>query len=224
MNTTKHADHYNRNLECPACGKKSRFKIWDRIQIDKNPALREQVRDLSLFRFHCPKCGNDTYLDYDFLYIESSLRLVIYYAPGGGDVTDMHASLQRPEYEFLKNFRYRLVRTRPELLEKLAIFDASLDDRLIEIMKVMIRSWLASQPEPLHAELIEFTNAAGQEAFHFADTKQQKSGVLPFTDQFRQTYDALSVDLGTALPPADTLSITPEWAVGFVRDHQDLFA
>lgn len=48
MEPVKHADHYNRNLECPSCGKKSRFKIWDRIQIDKNPGLREKVRDLSL--------------------------------------------------------------------------------------------------------------------------------------------------------------------------------
>lgn len=66
MEPVKHADHYNRNLECPSCGKKSRFKIWDRIQIDKNPGLREKVRDLSLFRFQCPKCGHETYLDYDF--------------------------------------------------------------------------------------------------------------------------------------------------------------
>lgn len=42
MEPVKRADHYNRNLECPSCGKKSRFKIWDRIQIDKNPGLREK--------------------------------------------------------------------------------------------------------------------------------------------------------------------------------------
>lgn len=142
MEPVKRADHYNRNLECPSCGKKSRFKIWDRIQIDKNPGLREKVRDLSLFRFQCPKCGHETYLDYDFLYIQSDLRLVIYYAPGGGDVTDMHQSLQKPEYEFMKAFRYRLIRQRTQLLEKLAIFDAGYDDRLIEIMKVMVHhSW-----------------------------------------------------------------------------------
>lgn len=224
METVKHADHYNRNLECPACGKKSRFKIWDRIQIDKNPGLRDKVRDLSLFRFQCPKCGHETYLDYDFLYIQSDLRLVIYYAPGGGDVTNMHQSLQKPEYEFMKAFRYRLIRQRTQLLEKLAIFDAGYDDRVIEIMKVMIQSFLVAQASPIHASLIEFTHSESGDAFHFADQSQQKSGMLPFNDSMRQTYQALERDLGEALPPDDMLEITPQWAVSFVKDHQDLFA
>lgn len=224
METVKHADHYNRNLECPACGKKSRFKIWDRIQTDKNPELRDKVRDLSLFRFHCPHCGQDTYLDYDFLYVESSLRLVIYYAPGGGDVTEMHQSLQKPEYEFMKQFRYRLVRQRSQLLEKLAIFDADYDDRLIEIMKVMLQSYLAAQQVPIHADFVEFTNGPQGKAFHFVAQEQQKSGVLPFNDTMEQTYKALAHDLSGALPAQDTLEITPAWAQNFIRTHQDLFA
>ncbi len=164
---TKHADHYNRNLACPACGKKSRFKIWDRIYTDKVPELKDQVRDLSLFHFVCPACGQETYLDYDFLYVQNDVRLVIYYAPGGGDISAMHESLQKPEYAFMQSYQYRLIRTRARLLETLAIFDAALDDRVLEIMKVMLRSWLAAQAEPIHADLVEFTFAGGEKGLPF---------------------------------------------------------
>ena len=139
-------------------------------------------------------------------------------------MTDMHQSLQKPEYEFMKAFRYRLIRQRTQLLEKLAIFDAGYDDRLIEIMKVMVQSFLAAQASPIHAGLIEFTHGESGDAFHFADPELQKSGMLPFNDSMRQTYQALGRDLAGALPPDDTLEITPHWAVSFVKDHQDLFA
>lgn len=48
--------------------------------------------------------------------------------------------------------------------------------------------------------------------------------MLPFNDSMHQTYQALERDLGEALPPDDMLEITPQWAVSFVKDHQDLFA
>ncbi len=221
---TKHADHYNRNLACPACGKKSRFKIWDRIYTDKVPELKDQVRDLSLFHFVCPACGQETYLDYDFLYVQNDVRLVIYYAPGGGDISAMHESLQKPEYAFMQSYQYRLIRTRARLLETLAIFDAALDDRVLEIMKVMLRSWLAAQAEPIHADLVEFTFAGGKKAFHFADTQKGNSGILPFEGGVEQTYKALAQDLEPLLAKEETLTFDQEWAVSFVQQHQDLFA
>ena len=163
-------------------------------------------------------------MDYDFLYVQNDVRLVIYYAPGGGDISAMHESLQKPEYAFMQSYQYRLIRTRARLLETLAIFDAALDDRVLEIMKVMLRSWLAAQAEPIHADLVEFTFAGGKKAFHFADTQKGNSGILPFEGGVEQTYKALAQDLEPLLAKEETLTFNQEWAVSFVQQHQDLFA
>jgi Zn ribbon nucleic-acid-binding protein len=42
---------------CPRCQKQSRFTIWQSINVDLDPSLKQKVMDGSLFVFHCLYCG-----------------------------------------------------------------------------------------------------------------------------------------------------------------------
>ncbi len=131
-------------ITCPTCGKRSEFTIWESINTMIDPQMKAAVRDLSAFQFTCPKCGDTAQIDYGFLYHQMEDKIMIQYAP-----TDEYAEQFKQQISFFRNgnlpgimktiltdnYLIRMVRSKNELLEKLAIFDAGLDDRIIEIYK-----------------------------------------------------------------------------------------
>lgn len=133
-----------RMLTCPKCGKEHEFVIWDSINTMLDPEMKEAVRNLSAFQFECPDCGNTASVDYGFLYHQMEDKTMIYYVQsdedeqrmydlfnGTGDVDGMVSDMRND------NYLIRIVRSRSELLEKLAIFDNNLDDRVVEFLKLI---------------------------------------------------------------------------------------
>lgn len=146
---------------CSHCHRTSFFNIWSSINTKTNPATYNQVRSLSLFTFRCPYCDRTELIRYAFLYHQMENSLMIYYQPEedaiaetkkmfeeiNGDVSGGNASedgsndipsAQQLLENVLAGYCYRIVRTHEEFLEKLAVFDAGLDDRLVEITKVIV--------------------------------------------------------------------------------------
>lgn len=68
------------SLTCPQCGKEHPFIIWNSINTTLDPEMKEAVKDRSAFRFVCPNCGAETYVDYDLLYHQMEDRIMIHYA------------------------------------------------------------------------------------------------------------------------------------------------
>ncbi len=135
-------------ITCPKCGHQSTFKIWQSINTMIDPEMKSAVRDLSAFRFTCPNCGNQAIIDYGFLYHQMEDRIMIFYAETDKDAEDFMSTFKKEKFpeemqdilgDFLNdNYLIRIVRSQNELREKLAIIDAGLDDRIIEIFKVIL--------------------------------------------------------------------------------------
>ena len=150
-------------ITCPDCGKKSEFTIWESINTMVDPQTKSAVRDLSLFQFTCPNCGSQTFINYGFLYHQMEDKIMIQYAP-----TEEYAEQFKKQIEFFRsgdlpavmrsvlsdNYLLRIVRSINEFQEKLSIFDAGLDDRIVEMYKIMILPLVFKQvPEPEEAEM-----------------------------------------------------------------------
>ncbi len=131
-------------ITCPFCGKISNFTRWDSINTELNPEMKAAVRDRSAFRFICPECGSKSYVDYDFLSHQMEDRIMIQYASSDEDAEkfyNLFTGKTKPNkmLDTLKSgYLIRIVRSLPELLEKLAIFDAGLDDRIVKIIKLFM--------------------------------------------------------------------------------------
>lgn len=145
---------------CPNCHRTAYFNIWNSINTSNNPETYGQVRNLSLFRFCCPYCRQTSTIKYSFLYHQMESSLMIYFVPEEEELEQTQKLLETvssgtqqddkagtgistaPEDRLLENalagYRYRIVRTHEEFLEKLAIFDSGLDDRIIELTKVIL--------------------------------------------------------------------------------------
>lgn len=133
-------------IACPECNAESEFLVWSSINTMSNPEMKEKVRTREAFRSICPCCGHTTYVDYGFLYHQMEDKIMIYYVQNMesyNQVFDMfsgesmHNALKEiTSSEYMK----RIVMSQDELSEKLLIFDNELDDRVIELAKVLFAS------------------------------------------------------------------------------------
>ena len=134
-------DRQETKVTCPQCGKESTFEMWTSINTVLHPEMKQAVRDRSAFVFKCPECGTETPVDYGFLYQQPDEKIMIQYVTDDAQAEKVHKMLADPtdrKVLEVKNSGYiiRLVRTANQLADKLAIFDAELDDRIVEVYKL----------------------------------------------------------------------------------------
>ena len=108
---------------CSKCGAEFSAPDLRSINVDKDPALKAQVMDGSLFVVKCPRCGFSSLVTEPVLYHDPAQQLLIAYTTAG------------LSSEGLEGYTCRLVSSIGELIEKVKIFDAGLDDIALELCK-----------------------------------------------------------------------------------------
>lgn len=121
-------------ITCPKCGKKQFFRVWDSINTMEDPPLKKAVRNDEAFSFHCVDCGASAVLHYNFIYHEPAEKLFIICSADGSDYTAMKETLTAEDNAF-KGCTKRIVLSHNEFKEKLLIFDAGFNDKIVEVMK-----------------------------------------------------------------------------------------
>lgn len=114
----------NIKTACTKCGAEYGAEVPQSVNAASSPELKEQVRSGALFTWTCPHCGTANLLKFPFLYHDPTehLMLVLTDAPVNAEGV--------PE-----GYTGRQVRSVGELIEKIKIFDAGLDDLVIELCK-----------------------------------------------------------------------------------------
>lgn len=143
-------------VKCTKCEQESTATIYGCFNATEENGLIQKVKDGSIFRHKCPGCGQEINLEYSFLYNQVNDALMIHYLIKDEEVAKVAACLSNPNEEqmqavksFLKNNTIiRIVRSKAQLYEKLAIYDSGADDRVIEILKVIVSTkFLKENPD-----------------------------------------------------------------------------
>mgnify|MGYP000846323606 FL=1 len=154
-------------ITCPQCGKKHSFQVWDSINTQEYPEMKEKVRNDEAFRFRCPDCGATAILNYNFLYHQQEDRVLIFVDADGSSYNDMEKILKQKGNAF-DGYRKRIVLSYNDFKEKLLILDAGLDDRIVEIIKASIWDNVEERYKDKHIDEIYFaTNEDGEHGFLF---------------------------------------------------------
>ena len=130
-------------ITCPNCGRESDFVIWDSVNTMLDPETKQAVRDESLFKFTCPHCHETTTVNYSFLYHQMEDHMMIFYSQTDENAEEIYNMIKDESPNSLfktmkeENYLIRIVRSQDELIEKINIFDDGLDDRIIEIIKML---------------------------------------------------------------------------------------
>lgn len=133
-------------ITCPECGTEGDFILWQSVNTQLDPEAKQKVLNGELFQFTCPKCGSVTNVNYDLLYHQMEDLLMIQVASNDNEVKVAAESFDKfvdgsfmPGFDFSEqDYRFRIVRNLNQLREKIYIFDQGLDDRILEILKILM--------------------------------------------------------------------------------------
>lgn len=119
---------------CPKCQHKNTNKTYKQIGND----FKEQVLNHSLFQFKCRQCGYQALLDYSLQYQDNDKKILIYYVTNQEELDEVMDLLEDESViSDTKDYLCRVVCSQEDLIEKITCFDLGLDDRILEIIKVL---------------------------------------------------------------------------------------
>jgi len=188
------------NVSCKLCGASQPFPTWSTVNVTLNPELKTKLLKGELTRFVCEKCGWSGEVLYPLRYHDMSKHFMIWLWPDAGepDTTDMPTEKLEHEY------RFRLVATRNDLIEKILVFEHNMDDRVVELVKLRLWAQSAEQGTPYQGTILfskTSRDAQGEEKMQFRHLKESdpESLSVPF-DFYHRTRESLS----GRLPPPES--------------------
>ena len=212
-----------KKITCPDCGKEADFTLWRSINTMLDPEMKEKVRTREAFSFRCPECGKVVNVDYGFLYHQMEDEMMIYYVSGEEDVEQVYdmfrgnSKMAEITEEMPSNYLYRIVRSQNDLREKLAIFDAGLDDRVIELAKLFYAGKYFSEHPEAESDVLYFRPEEMERVF-FREGKPVATGSMSkdFYDMVAEQYIA-----GRQALREDDIIIDMDWAYNVIREKAE---
>lgn len=121
---------------CSKCGQPHDVEYYASVDAQASPELKEKLLSGELFTWTCPHCGTLNLASYPFLYHDPQNQLMLVLTQASMNAEGL------PE-----GYHGRIVRSVGELIEKIKIFDAGLDDVVVEMCKFITVKELGKQVE-----------------------------------------------------------------------------
>jgi hypothetical protein len=191
-------------IACPACTKKQQFTVWVSVNATLSPELKQKLLDRTLFTFKCEKCGETAEVNQELMYHDMERKLMFLRGQEAPQET-LDECFGPDGKEILADYTYRLVNSMNELIEKIVIWDAGLDDRAIEVFKFLLLKDLDEEERGVNPQL--FYNGLSAEAGAEAEMEFvliNDSGTLSVSVPFEETYQQYEIDIKKGLPSPES--------------------
>lgn len=192
-------------ITCPHCQAETDHKVLDHINIDRNPELRAKVQDLSCFRVQCPNCGETVLAVHPCLYHDMANQFMVWLWPEEGEAP--HA-----QFDPLAGYTLRRVDSLNAFREKINVLECGLDDRAVEIMKLLLFTQLNRDLDVVELLFHALDDRTGELRF----VAVLSDGAEQYAAMPGATYQRLREDVEAYLymPGADFAVIDMAWASG----------
>lgn len=192
-------------ITCPHCQAETDHKVLDHINIDRNPELRAKVQDLSCFRVQCPNCGETVLAVHPCLYHDMANQFMVWLWPEEGEAP--HA-----QFDPLAGYTLRRVDSLNAFREKINVLECGLDDRAVEIMKLLLFTQLNRDLDVVELLFHALDDHTGELRF----VAVLSDGAEQYAAMPGATYQRLREDVEAYLymPGADFAVIDMAWASG----------
>lgn len=166
-------------IKCPACGEVSDLNIWQSISVSDSPDLKADLLKGKINMFSCGTCGQKALFPAPILYTDDEKNLVISFSPQNDDAAAQKifdeikkSSELSGELENYPDYNLRFVTAYNDLLEKILIFDNGFNDKVIEVIKLLV---LAQDSEKMaHRSCIFGKSEQGEIEFLVSDTAENQ--------------------------------------------------
>jgi len=132
---------------CPKCSTKCKITIWNSINVDLDPELKDKIFSDELFIWECPECGQKTLVPQNFLYHDMGRKFMLFFNFFDEREKDekRYATPQHPnesnesnDLPWMEGYTLRSVYGLLNLKEKIFILEHGLNDIAVERQKYMI--------------------------------------------------------------------------------------
>ena len=200
-------------VSCPKCGKSIEFTMWQSINNEMSFAMPDIISG-KLFEVECKHCGLKTHVDYPILVNDMAHNVMIYYThPDRVEETEKALVIMNKLYKG----RTRIVTDQATLREKVAIFSANLDDRVIELLKAIVMAQIGEQlaSEEIHGVFFVFDDNP-----RFEIVFDDGSGHVPVNMEFYRKVEE-EFRGKKALATDDVVLVDREWAYSLIESSED---
>lgn len=203
-------------VSCPKCGKDIEFTMWQSINNEMSFAIKDIISG-KLFEVECKNCGLRTHVNYPILVNDMEHDVMIWYTyPDGIEETEKALVSMKKMY----NGHLRIVTDQADLREKVAIFSADLDDRIIEVLKAIV---MAQVQDQLADKDVQGVYYISDENLRFEIVYDGGSGYIPVN---MELYDKVSEEFfgQKDLTQDDEFYVDRDWAyslLGAGDEEQD---
>lgn len=146
--------HHDTNLICSRCSEAHNVQVYNSVNISETPELKARILDGSLFVWECPHCGTLNLIRSQTLYHDPAEKVMIW-VTGGSEEMETKISQAYAKVDELSSYTARFVSEVGDLIEKVKIFDAGLDDITMEMCKYVTRMELCEKDKDHQEELMK---------------------------------------------------------------------
>lgn len=191
------------SVTCPECDHEQNIKITPSVNVTTDPDMREKVLSGEIFLFKCDKCGFEGFAGFPFIYEDKQTNggFLVYMEPG---CEDREVGIEMPDIAdqvIYRDVPMRLVTDINSLKEKVYIFEAGLDDRVMELFKALALLKLEGDPEQKPDEL------------RFSNIEDTENGQLVLLAAFKEGKYLGVLELPYSLYQSCVITGSPIWDV-----------
>lgn len=188
------------NISCPSCGTPQDVTLYEAVNIQTDPELKDALMHNQLNRVACSDCELDFRVDLPVLYNDPEKKILIHWVPETADM-DLDEVFEEFERsiaqmndalpEGVEVPSVRLVLSRVELVELIYLIEAGMNQRVVEYVKYSIYTRNPEQVDPKNFRLLLNVQDSTEEELCFVmqDVESQELGkVLRYG---RSAYDSM---------------------------------
>ncbi len=134
------------DITCPQCSHPQQFQAWRSVNVTLDPELRDRVLSGSLNLFHCEECGTQAPVDTGLLYHDMERQFMVWVQTEGAEPGELGQVTAELFEQAGTKYRLRTVANPNDLIEKVLLFEDGWDDRIFEIVKVLVANQMGETP------------------------------------------------------------------------------
>jgi len=209
---------HREHITCQHCGAQGEFEVWDSINVDLNPELKESLFNEDIFIWTCPECGTKTFIPFGTLYHDMTNKFMIAYSYS--EENPSFESVEMPnifEQFAVKDYKFRIVYGLIPFKEKIKILESGLDDVAVERMKYTLTHYFAPDLKAQYGEMyfgsfrtdIKEKSEYGQITFVFVrDGEATQFLTLPADNYYEQVQ---AIELDKRFEAKDWVRVDETW-------------
>ena len=182
-------------LPCPRCQSAVPFELTEFIDLGRDADAKAKLLRGTLFTAECPACGAKFLAPFPVLVHVPAMHAMVQFSPLAegeslqdrenammGGLAEQQALFARfmPDLSAKMDMPLRLAISPVELFEKVSVLDAGLDDRVLEIMKLLMLRELETDPDWADVRGFLFSRVKDDEALLALDGSRRVVARFPF--------------------------------------------